>query len=289
MDKESWDKERITWVASYPKSGNTWVRSLLQAYRCGGYLNLNDLHTAHGDSSACYTQAVSPIPVDSLKLNGQLMLRPAALLTALMAKPVPRMFKTHFANLKEPGVPAFIPFEFTERAIYIVRDPRDIALSFSKYFGLSMDKTVEQMAHKEHWIGGGPQSAQVISSWSNHVASWGGEKAFPVHYVKYEELMENPVKELTEIIEFLKWDMDDELIAKAVSACELSKMKKHETEKGFAENTRADERGTFFNAGGTRWQHELGQKWIDQIEQDHGDVMRAFGYLEKKAEIKAVN
>ena len=279
------DLERITWLASYPKSGNTWVRCLLQAYRANGYLDINDLHVSVGDAAACYTRAVSPVPLEDLGSRGLWLLRPAALLNALMAKPVPRIFKTHFANLTIPGLPAFIPMELTQRGIYVLRDPRSVALSMSKFYNTSMSKVVEQMNSAEFWIGDDPgmksmmQVPQLLSSWSNHVRSWAGQTVYPVHVVKYEDMIENPLVELKSIIEFLGLEYDEARAKRAVNAAKLSKLRKVENDVGFDEYRLKPERGNFFNEGGTRWQQELGPKFIAQIEKEHGVVMRQLGYL----------
>lgn len=279
------DSERITWLASYPKSGNTWIRCLIQAYRCNGYLDINDMHTGVGDSSACFTRAVSPLSLDDLGDRGQWLLRPAALLNALMAMKPPRMFKTHYANVTISGLPAFIPPELTQRAIYIVRDPRSVALSMSQFFNISMKKTVEQMSNKEFQVGeydSGLQVPQVISSWSNNIKSWVSQTIYPVHAVKYEDLMESPQRELRECLEFMGIEPDSERIERAVEAAQLSKIRKTESEQGFAEYKHKPLEGQFFNEGGTRWQTELAPRWIKQIEDDHGDMMRELGYLEKQ-------
>lgn len=276
------ESEGITWIASYPKSGNTWVRCLLQAYRTNGFLDLNDLYTVAGDSAAAYTSAVSPIPLKELGQRGHWLVRPAALMMACMGKPVPRMFKTHFPNIALEGLPAFIPPELTARAIYILRDPRSVALSFSKFFSYSIPKTVECMANLKFWIGTewDIQTAQFLSSWSNHVASWtGSQTKFPVHIIKYEELYEAPRKVLRDLLEFLGIEPEVDRIRRAVEAAELSRLQTVEQEQGFKEYTLKSERGTFFNEGGTRWQEELGARWARQIEEDHGEVMKLVEYL----------
>lgn len=276
------ENEGITWIASYPKSGNTWVRCLLQAYRTNGFLDLNDLHMVYGDSASAYTCAVSPIPLKELGYRGHWLVRPAALLMACMSKPIPRLFKTHYANLAPEGLPAFIPPELTARAIYILRDPRSVALSFSRHFGHSLPKTIEYMADKEFWIGKDwdQQTAQFISSWSNHVASWtNSDTKFPVHIVKYEELFEAPRKVLRDLLEFLGLEPEVDRIRRAVEATEVSKLQAVEQAQGFKEFRLKAERGTFFNGGGTRWQEELGEHWARQIEGDHGEVMKLVEYL----------
>lgn len=279
------DSERITWLASYPKSGNTWIRCLLQAYRCNGYLDINDMHTGVGDSSACFTSAVSPLTLDDLGDRGQWLLRPAALLNALMAMKPPRMFKTHYANVTISGLPAFIPPELTQRAIYILRDPRSVALSVSRFLNISMDRAVEQMANKNFQIGeydNGLQVPQIISSWSNNVKSWVSQTIYPVHIVKYEDMLIDPAKELRECLEFMGLEPDSERIERSVESAELSRLRKTETEQGFSEYKHRPEIGPFFNEGGTRWQHELAPKWVEQIEKDHGELMRELGYLDKQ-------
>ena len=275
------DSERITWLASYPKSGNTWVRCLLQAYRCDGYLDINDMHTGVGDSSACFTRAVSPLSLTDLGDRGQWLLRPAALLNALMAMKPPRIFKTHYANVTIAGLPAFIPPELTQRAIYVVRDPRSVVISVSRFFNISMDRAVEQMDNLHFQISeydSGLQVPQVVSSWSNNVKSWVSQEIYPVHCVKYEDLMVDPLKELREILGFLGLEFDEARGKRAVKAAELSKLRKVEAKDGFNEYQHKPERGTFFNEGGTRWKSELASRWVEQIEADHADVMEMMGY-----------
>lgn len=268
----------ITWLASYPKSGNTWLRCLLEAYRCNGRLDINDLGTGTGDSSLCYWRAVCPIPVADLGNAGQWLLRPAALLNALMVNPSRRLFKTHCANLRPPGVPAFIPRELTKRAVYLIRDPRAVLSSFARHYGLSIDVAAEKMSQQDFYIGDlKTQAPQPLSTWSNHVRSWVGETAFPVHVVKYEELIEDTAAQFREIVEFLELGYDEPRAERAVRAASLSALKAQEAERGFCE-WKIEHRGRFFNGGGD-WRQDLGPRWIKRIERDHGEVMRQMDYL----------
>jgi hypothetical protein len=94
-------------------------------------------------------------------------------------------------------------------------------------------------------------------------------------------------KELTEVLDFLGEEANPKIVRRAVKATDISRLKKVESEDGFKENV--SKGGEFFSDGGTRWQDELGPKFIRQIEADHGDVMRAMGYLEGTVtELKAV-
>jgi hypothetical protein len=278
-------EENITWIASYPKSGNTWVRCLLQAYRTNGFLDINDMHTGVGDSASMFTQAVSPVPLDQIGTRGLWLLRPAALVQAVMAKPVPRFFKTHYANLWTDGLPPFIPPELTKRAIYVVRDPRSVVLSMAKFYSLAHEVAVERMRTPDFCIGMSDLSQQVptfVSSWTNHVSSWVGDKTkFPVHLVRYEDLQADACEELRKILEFCEMEVDEERLVRAVEASELDELRRKEETSGFAEYATSQFKQKFFGNGGSRWKDELGDKWIKQIEEDHGKLMHLLDYLEE--------
>lgn len=277
-----------TFLASYPKSGNTWLRFLLEAYRRGGRLDINDVRICTADSDKKIMQNASALSVDELGFSGQLLCRPAAMLNFIALSASPVFIKTHFANITPDGYGPCIPWQVTRRAVYVVRDPRSVLLSFSPFYGLSLEKAVEAMASKDFGIGDNRiQVNQLLTTWSNHVSSWVGEKRFPVHLVKYEDMVADTAKELTEVLEFLGEEVDADLVNLAVEATKISRLKSLEDEKGFGENLGNEKK--FFKAGGTRWEDELGQKWIRRIEEDHGEVMRLLGYMETESKIKAVS
>lgn len=272
-------KNGAVWFSSYPKSGNTWLRCLLEAYRRNGILDINDMRIVSSDGGATLIRGVSPMPLDTLGFNGQMLLRPAALVNLLCCLNDPMWIKTHFANLQPEGLPHCIPKEFTEKAIHVVRDPRSVLLSMSRFFGLSTELAIEAMNNKLFTIGDNVEySTQLVSSWSTHVASWTSETRFPVHVVKYEDLMVDAGKELTEVLEVLGEDIYPERVAAAVEATELSQLKQKESAEGFRENRGVNSAKTFFNKGGTRWKDELEPKFIAQIEKDHGELMNLLGY-----------
>ena len=204
-------------LASYPKSGNTWLRFLLEAYRRGGRLDINDVRICTADSDKRIMQNASALSVDEMGFTGQMLCRPAAMLNFIALAAQPIYIKTHFANISPEGFGPCIPWQITRKAVYVVRDPRSVLLSFSPYFGLSLESAAEAMASKDFGIGDNKiQANQLLSSWSNHVSSWVGESRFPVHVVKYEDMVADTAKELTEILEFLGQDVEQDLF-RAVS------------------------------------------------------------------------
>jgi len=280
----------FTWVASYPKSGNTMLRLLLEAHHYNSdSVDINNMVLCTGDTGEALMQGVSPVGYVNLGLRAELLLRPAALLNLFCRTSLGLMTKTHWCNIQPPGLPPCIPPEFTKHAVYVVRDPRAVFLSYANYYSYAPQKAAEMMNNDEFTIGGQKGHARtLVSSWTKHVASWTGEKNFPVHVVKYEDMVKNPAKELTEVLEFLGKDTNEDRIARAVEASRISKIQAAEKDDGFREHNSSSE-SFFGNGGGTRWQDEAGQKWIKQIEEDHGDMMRILGYLDEEViDLKAV-
>ena len=91
-------------------------------------------------------------------------------------------------------------------------------------------------------------------------------------------MLEDAGKELSEVLEFLDEGVNAARVKRAVKAADIVTLERKETDKGFREN--GSKSGKFFsNGGGVRWKDELGPKWIAQIEEDHGEVMKQLGYL----------
>ena len=272
------ERHGTTWLASYPKSGNTWLRCLLEAYRRNGALDINDLRITTSDGGATILQGVSPMPLSALDFRYEMLLRPAALFNLFCRMSQPILVKTHFANIQPDGLPHCIPKEFTENAVYVVRDPRSIISSFARFYQFPIDKAADAMSSKDFTIGGNEAFCRILlSTWSNHVASWVSETAYPVHVVKYEDMLIDPAKELTEVLQFLKTDVDEKLVKKAVAAADIKNLKKSESDSGFREKANKSS-GSFFN-GDSDWKHDLAPKWIKRIEDNHGTVMQTLGYV----------
>lgn len=269
------ERHGATWLASYPKSGNTWLRLLLEAYRRNGDLDINDVRISSSDGGATIVQGVSPMPLSALDWRTEILLRPAALLNMMTRLSDPVYIKTHFCNLQLDDLPPTIPVPFTKRAVYVVRDPRAVLPSFSRFYKFPLATACDAMASNEFCIGGNEIFARcLLSSWSNHVASWAKEDRFPVHVVRYEDLQADTSGELVQILEFLDIPVDAERVEKAVAASDIRKLKKAEADSGFREHSGG---ASFFGAG-SAWREELGEKWIRRIENDHGLVMETLGY-----------
>ena len=134
--------DKIRWIASYPKSGNTWVRCFLQAYLTGK-LDINDLNLTMGDSSPFDYQGCSVAPLGALSSYEAAWYRPAALFN-MCVRHKGLILKTHNANVKVNGI-SLIPEFMTHSAVYVVRDPRAVCLSHSKHMGIDVEKSIYSM------------------------------------------------------------------------------------------------------------------------------------------------
>ncbi|TWT82494.1 hypothetical protein CA13_39570 [Planctomycetes bacterium CA13] len=173
--------KRIVWLASYPKSGNTWMRMMFAAYRkpLGESLALREaFQTTISDSRreeferAAGRDNLSDAEVDQLREEVQISL-------AKRVQP-PVLVKTHNARVQRNGCP-LIRRELTLGAIYIVRNPLSVVDSVADHWGCSIDEAVHMLNFSRHSIGGGKDKMvrQYLQNWSMHVLSWIDQPAFP--------------------------------------------------------------------------------------------------------------
>ncbi len=285
---------RTVWLASYPKSGNTWFRMLianLQAAEDSG-IDINNLPERGGIASARG-------PFDHLTLidSGLLthdeidLLRPAVyeMLAAgaeddlePAAGPAFRFVKVHDAyTVNQNGVPLLAGAKGADAAIVIVRDPRAVAPSLAHHLHQSIDTTIDFMADAKAGFcqsrrSQAPQLRQQLPGWSGHIDSWLGQRDIPVHLIRYEDLKADPVTVFTAALAFAGYPADEERIARAVRLADFVTLQAQEQTHGFRE-ARAEAR--FFRRGETEaWREELNAAQIARIETAHAEVMSRLGY-----------
>lgn len=264
----------IIWLASYPKSGNTWWRLLLNGYYTG-VVNINAMTYCRGDNDRYFTQALCPST--TLTQKDAAILRPAALLHAVAAvSQRPLFMKTHHANLSMDGIPS-IPEALTKAAIYIVRDPRDVVLSCARHFGLSIDESIDALNDKQRVIGETPEMIHALGDWTLHVQSWTNQKTeYPVLAVRYEDMLNDAEYILTHVLDRLGEEADFARVQMAVKLSGFERVKLQEEHTGFREKPK--ECDAFFHSGESTWRKILKDHQIKRIEIAHGEEMRRHGY-----------
>jgi len=235
-----------TFITSYPRSGNTWVRFLIA-------------NLLHPDRPVTFANIESLIP-DATVVSSKTIKR----------VPRPRLIKSH--EYFDPRYP---------RVIYLVRDPRDVALSLyharRKYRSIEDSYPLERFV-SEHFLPG-----DLDLSWSEHVSSW---LATRLHHpafllVRYEDLLQDAARELRRIALFLGVTAHDETLAQAVersTAQRLRDLEKVEHERWLGvRGTRADV-PFIGEATAGRWKQTLPESSVALIESSWGRLMNTLGY-----------
>lgn len=276
--------KRIYWLASYPKSGNTWVRAFLSAYHNDGAVDINRLTHTCGDLQTYWYQMCTGKPIKDLQVADYLMLRCAAMFNlseSLMGDPL--VVKTH-------NVDAMIdrcilqPSHVTAGALYIVRDPRDLVISWAAHLGFTIDETIAKL-NDERFVIHNQEIPHILSTWTHHTRSWWDEDKFPVLAIRYEDMLDEPEKNFRAILEFQNIDVDEPRMVRAIEAAGFNRLRKQEQENGFTERRNQDQ----FFARGTHghWRKVLTDAQAERIERDHGEMMTRIGYELAYAKDKA--
>jgi len=276
------DFRQIVWLASYPKSGNTWVRLFLDAYFLQE-LDINEIVCSVGDDNiARYNLGDdSPIwrwPVDIQQLaRGTAMLR---LVTGYKGSDVgiPLFVKTHQANVVANGV-ELLPQSLTKATIYLVRDPRDVFPSFCNHMGLDFDKGLAEMTNPyDVLISSKIKAADFLSSWDKHVESYLAAKDHNVLLVHYEDLKEDPQHWFTRILEHAGVTPDPLIVRRAIEMTKLSRLREAEQKDGFREGS-AKAKEPFFNTGETG--KNIPPSYRSMIDRAFRKTMTKLGYRGK--------
>jgi hypothetical protein len=275
------EERKIWWIASYPKSGNTWVRMFVNAYVSGFPVDINSgFQYAVGDQYQGHYQACTCRPVDRLSIQEQVFIRPAALLMALnLAAAKHVCMKTHHAKVTIDGI-VMMPPTLSAGSIYIVRDPRDIAISYASHLNMDLDRTIAAMGDMQHAnVHKGTNLMHLLGTWSFHVNTWTKDnKDIPVTVLRYEDMLTDPVTSFTNALNGLGFkDIEKDKFDFALEQTKFKNLQKLEDDGGFREN---DSSNKFFRKGTSeQWKEVLTPEQVKTICGDHEEVMTKFGYL----------
>ena len=277
----------IVWLASYPKSGNTWVRLFLDSllFKQDGNININDIKIKQ-----------FPLKQDFVGLTNntddvnEFVKNCTLAQTKINLDNKIKFFKTHHALWKN-GNHTFTNLENTLGVIHIIRDPRNVITSVLNHFNRDdYIHALEFMKDPLQCIGvkggsSGHDLMTIISSWGNHYNSW---KKFEKNnlLIKYEDLIDDPEKEFVKLCNFIErisnLKFEKKLILKVVESCEFNNLKKQEKSSGFAEGAinKTGVKNRFFNLGPENdWKKLLRKEIKDEIEILFKKEMIETGYL----------
>lgn len=279
------DYKQIVWLASYPKSGNTWVRLFMDAYFLGE-LDINEIVTSTGDDVAKryifddFMRDLWRAPVDIQQLvRGASLLRSVNVYQDTLHGEIPLFIKSHAANVVANGV-ELLPAALTKATIYIVRDPRDVLPSFCNHMGADIDDGLKKFTNKYQLLAATEvRVADYISDWGSHVESFLAAADHNVMLVHYEDLRAEPVAVFSAILQHAGVEPELERVEKAVELTKLSRLKKQEAELGFKEAS-AKAKDPFFHTGEIGKAIPAGIK--SGIERAFRKTMAKVGYTRSK-------
>jgi hypothetical protein len=163
-------------------------------------------------------------------------------------------------------------------AIYLVRDPRDVAVSLAHHNDMTIDDAIKLMNAADGSLWSWPlQLRQKLNGWGGHVTSWLDQTDIPVHVIRYEDLVAAPAERFGGALKFAGRSATPSEIERAVRHSDFAELQRQESEKGFME--RESRKMPFFRSGRVGgWRDSLTAAQADAIEQCHGAVMARLGY-----------
>jgi hypothetical protein len=274
----------FVWLASYPKSGNTWARAFLHNLFNvmsgeADAQNINRLNrfTAGVDGRDLYAETLGFKPTNEhcrevAAVRHEVQRKVAAQFEGLIFS------KTHQALVMDRGSPT-INFEVTAGAIYILRNPLDVAISAAHHVNRSVDEVIATMGtHNAEVAVTEKQVHQVLGSWSQHVISWTRKPHQTIYVMRYEDMLAEPEKTFGGLAQHLLLNPTPAQLADAIYRSSFEKLRAQEDVEGFKEKPKKAER--FFREGRAgQWKEVLTPAQADRIMKDHGEQMARFGYL----------
>ncbi|MDB5708660.1 MAG: sulfotransferase, partial [Sphingomonas bacterium] len=231
----------IDWIASYPKSGNTWIRLLLTAYFADdGCYDLAAEVTARGASSGRLFEDALGLSCEDLLPAEARILQPAMYRVLAARYPEGLWLKVHDRQAMLGEAEWLFPPQASGSAIYIIRDPRDVAVSNAFHDGHGdMDRAVAKLCSADTRIGdrGDRQLVQHIGDWSGHVRSWADQRDIPALIVRYEDMLADAAAVLAAVIRFARphVSIDTARVARAVSLSRYDALQADEYKIRYAE------------------------------------------------------
>jgi hypothetical protein len=277
-------KKNIYWLASYPKSGNTWFRIFLANYlnKSNEPISINEIGTGSIASSRVMFDDVSAIASSELLQDEIDMLRADIYREFSKELKENSYNKVHDSYILVNGKPMF-PKEISAGVIYFVRNPLDVVLSYANHSSIDIDKSIKLINSSKHKLakskkGLNNQLQQQLGSWSQHVKSWTEQKEIPVLIMRYEDMLDDTYNVFKKALEFLKLDFDETKFAKAIENSSFNVLTKLEEKDGFKEKPLKTEK--FFNTGKSgNWKEVLNKEQINLIVENNREQMLKFNYL----------
>ncbi len=276
----------IVWLASYPKSGNTWFRiflsNLMGDHETPG--NINKITSTNGIASGrSVFDEYCGIEASDLSYDQIDNIRPEVYRLISKEAKSQLYIKVHDAYTYSKNQQPLFPPDATKGILYIMRNPLDVAVSYANHAGISVAESIRQLGDNTNKLSKSKhklstQLRQELLTWSNHVKSWTTASNQNVHIMRYEDMKLKPIETFSKAVDFFGLKYEEEDIVEALNKSRFEELQKQEKVNGFKEKpSRAK---LFFRKGQIgSWREHLSNEQVQQIINDHNEVMTQFGYL----------
>ena len=270
-------RRKIVWLASFPKSGNTWTRAFLGNYfqPTGKNLSINELSaiTTSEVKQSWYDLAVGK-PFVGKTLDDCLALRPKIQRMIADSSPGNRFVKTHSKMGRVGNIDLIMP-EVTAAAIYIVRNPFDVAVSFARHSSISIDESVRRLCDPLNLISTSTLIFDCLDRWDNHVKGWTNAPGLARHVMRYEDMIQDPKKSFIGLLNFLKVPVDPKKLRLALKATSFKELQRQEREKGFRERPK-DAKAFFVSGKAGGWKEKLTVEQVETLRTEFADTLEKY-------------
>jgi hypothetical protein len=283
----------IFWIASYPKSGNTWLRTLISSY----------YYSKDGIYSDNIIKRIGQFPekrhFTEFEYDKNIITDTSRLWIKAQQKinqdKQLRFFKTHnaFGVLNNQK---FTNRENSIGCIYIVRDPRNIITSLKNHYEMNDEQALKWMANEKQFIydvqnleKDGYSDFQFISSWETNYKSWTVQKQIPIKFVKYENLLKETYIVFKDIVEFINKltginkKIDRERLKNSVQSTSFNKLKNNEKKHGFSEailSKKTNKKIPFFFLGPENdWRKVLSDDLKTKLNETYEKKLKELSYI----------
>ena len=278
--------KKIVFIASYMKSGNTWMRAIICSLLNNGNFELKDLkkiklfsqETFFSKISGAKFQDNGNFDFDFISNN---WINAQKIINENSSDDI-KIFKTHSIR----GIinnNYFTDENVCKGYVYLIRDPRDIAISLSKHMNVSIDKAIDIMLFQQNFVTNVFKVNEAVCTWKEHVKSWLNFKKVPRLIIKYEDMVENNIEAIEQIVNFLqilynnKITINREIKNKVFNNTSFNNLQKLENKDGFIEATKNN---NFFRKGTSgQWKKILSKSQKELIELELKDLMQSLKYL----------
>ena len=271
----------LFFLASFPRSGNTFLRVLIANYLNDrpGPVALADLpNFTRGEHIERLWGDIVGAPPAMRTVEAEWRAREAYFGRIRATSPdAPVFIKTHTLQASIAGVPAFDLNPY-DRAIYVVRHPCEVAVSWADFYGTTIDAAIDEILSPNRALHGAPDHGyEVTGSWGQHVASWVDAGPYPPLTVRYQDLCNQPAREVARLVEFLGLKLEAHRVAKAAVFSRFEQLQRDEAANGFAETSPLALSKRFFREGRTgQWRETLSAAQAGRIYDACGPLIDRF-------------